>query len=908
MYLFPVYSFPVSSNVAVDNILERLVKTPTSQQTQKRRQARGNENTNTRVRAVRLGHPARIQKSIMEYSLEALVQNNDGTEIVTDIRKELKSYLQIASDPKRKGFEKRSAYREIKQLRKEMRKREEKVVDNLMTNAQVVLSTNVGASSYILDKFQKSSKPFDLVIIDEAAQALEATCWIPILRGKRTILAGDHCQLPPTIKSQKVEVKRELGRTLFQRMMSLSNHLQHTRMLQVQYRMHEDIAGWANAAMYDGKLRNHESVKSRKLFHLPHVSDTNEKTPFLHTVARTSTLLLVDTAGCEMFEQENSAGSRFNEGEADIVAQHVRNLIHIGLEEQEIAVITPYNGQVEVLRSELLSEFPKLEIRSVDGFQGGEREAVVLSLVRSSDRGGLNGIGFLRDERRLNVAVTRAKRHCAVICDCDTVSQNYFLKGLVTWMEDKGEYLSALEFTGNDEQAVVTDLSREVYVDDDTFKGTTVDALKKENEIKSISNDETQVESPKPNKQNESQEPNLEELADRLAFFVEVAEVGEEMEVEIDLSRKDIDRICSEFHLACVSTRHNDTHQIYVISKPDTAKVKIQNDNWIEEFHDQISLFSDIASDYEEMVLNCSHDEQNFFVHQLCMQYGLLYRCPADDGSIIIYKNCNDVPKSNDFYEPQVMKAPPGKISDDDMPPGRNRESTKYDFEELSDKDDCKVPIADPCSSGGNIGDDKDERQHEFEVEKSLGVQVEVMKEPVVIHNSSIEFVGQRDAMVESKGIESVSSASKQETKPIRLPSISSEIKDEKRKGAGTSSMNMNQLLGSLAEERMLRTGHVNKNKKKKSKAKKTKPKETKVKENDNLDDLDDMAFLDAQVDKVQNSHGRKIEGSGNYRTIMNGILIAKPKAPEKKKDQRASSTLNTKIKQAQKNRRAKKK
>ena len=114
-----------------------------------------------------------------------------------------------------------------------------------------------------------------------------------------------------------------------------------------------------------------------------------------------------------------------------------------GLREADIAIITPYNGQVEILKNLLLIDFPKLEIRSVDGFQGGEREAVVLSLVRSSDRNGADGIGFLRDKRRLNVAITRAKRQCAVICDTDTVSQNEFLRGLVDWMEDKGEYFSA---------------------------------------------------------------------------------------------------------------------------------------------------------------------------------------------------------------------------------------------------------------------------------------------------------------------------------------------------------------------------------------------------------------------------------------------------------------------------------
>ena len=124
----------------------------------------------------------------------------------------------------------------------------------------------------------------------------------------------------------------------------------------------------------------------------------------------------------------------------------MHSLISLGLRAEDIAVITPYNGQVECLRKILLPDIPKLEIKSVDGFQGGEREAVVLSLVRSSDRGEL-GVGFLRDERRLNVAITRAKRHCAVICDCETVSKNKFIKGLVDWMEEKGEYRSGAEYT-----------------------------------------------------------------------------------------------------------------------------------------------------------------------------------------------------------------------------------------------------------------------------------------------------------------------------------------------------------------------------------------------------------------------------------------------------------------------------
>jgi superfamily I DNA and/or RNA helicase len=118
-----------------------------------------------------------------------------------------------------------------------------------------------------------------------------------------------------------------------------------------------------------------------------------------------------------MVESTNAAGSRYNEGEAQLVQLHVQKLLDYGVQQEQIAIISPYNGQVEILRLALLPDFPKLQIRSVDGFQGGEREAVIISLVRSSDQGGQDGIGFLRDDRRLNVAVTRAKRHCCVICD-----------------------------------------------------------------------------------------------------------------------------------------------------------------------------------------------------------------------------------------------------------------------------------------------------------------------------------------------------------------------------------------------------------------------------------------------------------------------------------------------------------
>lgn len=451
------------SNVAVDNVLDRVMSLENEKQTPdtgKRKSASKRSRTNKKIKAVRLGHPARIQHDTQKYSLESLVQSSEGTEIVRDCRSEMKGYLKTLSNAKSRPTEKRAAYREMKSLRKEIRTREEKVVGEILRDSSVVFATNVGAASSLFNRTRDAKGDpivFDLVIIDEAAQALEASCWISLLRGKRAVLAGDHKQLSPTIKCSVGEVQRELGRTLFERLMVAYDKSNdgisccRSKMLEVQYRMHQDISDWASRAMYNGKLISHESVRDRKLLTLPPVAEKlkqkSDKTNIDDVALEKVTLMLIDTTGCDMHETANEAGSKSNEGEASIVVSHVNSLISLGLRAEDIAVITPYNGQVELLRNLLLPTLPKLEIRSVDGFQGGEREAVVLSLVRSSDRGGKNGIGFLRDERRLNVAVTRSKRHCAVICDCDTVSKNTFIKGLVNWMEERGEYRSGAEYT-----------------------------------------------------------------------------------------------------------------------------------------------------------------------------------------------------------------------------------------------------------------------------------------------------------------------------------------------------------------------------------------------------------------------------------------------------------------------------
>ena len=541
------------SNVAVDNVLDRVMSIENERQCTDTvgRQKRGTNKASTKkkkIKAVRLGHPARIQHGIQQYSLESLVQSSEGTELVKDCRSELKEYLKTLSNAKSRPLEKRTAYREMKVLKKEIRTREEKVVGEILRDSNVVLATNVGAASTLFHRMKDSKgEPisFDLVILDEAAQALEASCWISLLRGKRAVLAGDHKQLPPTIKCSVRDVQQGLGRTLFERLMhaydeNKQSSMCHSMMLEVQYRMNQQISDWASNAMYDGKIISHDSVKDRQLSSLPEVAEkmkTQTDAKEDHSELENITLMLVDTTGCDMHETVNEAGSRYNEGEAKIVVSHVHTLINLGIRPQDIAVITPYNGQVELLRKLLLPDVAKLEIRSVDGFQGGEKEAVVLSLVRSSERGGQDGVGFLKDERRLNVAVTRAKRHCAVICDCETVSKNKFIKGLVDWFDQNGDYRSGTEYIGGDIRVVSCESLQHLQkqIDGDSSKPKKDEqpkAVKEQNTFNQATTRTTKDEKGPIEAQNLSQveiESNRVALMERIKSFSESGKKDDEL-------------------------------------------------------------------------------------------------------------------------------------------------------------------------------------------------------------------------------------------------------------------------------------------------------------------------------------------------------------------------------------------
>ncbi|XP_068116839.1 DNA-binding protein SMUBP-2 [Hyperolius riggenbachi] len=425
------------SNVAVDNLVERLAV--------------------YKERILRLGHPARLLESLQHHSLDAVLARSDNAQIVADIRKDIDlTFAKIRKLPHR---EEKSGYRtEIKVLRKELKEREEAAMMETLKAANVILATNTGASPDGPLKLLPDNY-FDLVVIDECTQALEASCWIALLQAKKCILAGDHKQLPPTIISHKAAAKG-LSLSLMERVIKTYGESM-VKMLTVQYRMHDSIMLWSSQAFYGGRLTAHPSVAHHLLKDLPGVTLTEETSV---------PLLLIDTAHCGLFEMDvEDEQSKGNPGEVRLVDLHVQALTAAGLKTGNIAVIAPYNLQVDLLRQCLRSKYPDLEIKSVDGFQGREKEAIILSFVRSNTKG---EVGFLAEERRINVAITRARRHVAVICDSHTVGNKKFIKDLVAYFNDHGEVRTAFEY--------LDDIVPEKYSRDNERSSTAETSVKNE--------------------------------------------------------------------------------------------------------------------------------------------------------------------------------------------------------------------------------------------------------------------------------------------------------------------------------------------------------------------------------------------------------------------------------------------
>ncbi|RMZ52214.1 hypothetical protein APUTEX25_001604, partial [Auxenochlorella protothecoides] len=374
---------------------------------------------------------------VLDVSLEAKVLRSDNSALAKDCRKEMKALNAqlLKLQGRREGAARRGVRSELRLLAKEERKRQERAVAEVLAATRVVCCTLAGVDARQL----RDLPDFDLVVVDEAAQALEPACWSALLRGKRGLLAGDHLQLPPTVVSEAAAAAG-LAATLFERLQGMAPKGPRSVMLTQQYRMHTDIMDWCSVALYGGRLVAAPAVAAHTLADLPGVHGDDS--------ALCAALLFIDTAGCDCPEAvEREGGSTYNPREAAAAMAHVARLLAAGVRPEDVGVITPYAAQVARLRELRPPELAaRLEISTVDGFQGREKEAVVISCVRSSggEAGGA-GVGFLADARRMNVAVTRARRHCALVGDGDTLAGDAFLAGLVDHASARGEYESAAD-------------------------------------------------------------------------------------------------------------------------------------------------------------------------------------------------------------------------------------------------------------------------------------------------------------------------------------------------------------------------------------------------------------------------------------------------------------------------------
>ncbi len=375
---------------------------------------------------VRLGHPARIAPELRARAIDLLAEKHPDARQARKVARDAFALFRQADrwtrDKPLLG-EKAALRREARDLLAEVRKLESLAVARVLDDTRIVCATLTGLDSGLLGQLR-----FAVAVLDEACQSTEPTNWVPLLRADKLVLAGDHCQLPATVLSQEA-AEQGLATSLMERLI-VQRGAEVARMLTVQHRMHNAIMAFSNSEFYENALVAHETVAEHRLCDLPGV----QTDPFTESAVQ-----FIDTAGAGYDEEpEEDTGSRRNLKEAALTARKVRQLCEAGVTASQIGVITPYRAQVQQLR-ERLRDLPNLEIDSVDGFQGREKEVIVLSLVRSNPEG---EIGFLDDVRRTNVAFTRARRKLIVIGDSATLSHHPFYQRMLTHLENSGAYSS----------------------------------------------------------------------------------------------------------------------------------------------------------------------------------------------------------------------------------------------------------------------------------------------------------------------------------------------------------------------------------------------------------------------------------------------------------------------------------
>jgi len=419
------------SNTAVDNIVEGLIKNG--------------------VKVVRIGHPARLKKELLEVSIDAVAEKHPKYEEIRKLDKKIKklktiqeAYMKPTAQRRRgltdnqimkyarSGKKARGQtleniksmaewirlQKEINKLYQEKRRIEEEIIEDILEGAEVIATTNSSAGSeFLMEKY------FDVVFIDEASQSVEPACLIPIIKGTKLIMAGDHKQLPPTVLHPEA---KPLSFTMFERFMKIYPECSY--MLRIQYRMNEKIKAFSSKEFYNNELISAESVKDRKLSDLVEINKED-------LILDDTPIIFIDTLGKFMEETKKASRSKYNPKEAELVKYIVEKIKELGISPEDIGVITPYKDHEDYLKKII----PDVEVKTVDGFQGREKEIIIISLVRSNPD---ENIGFLDDLRRLNVALTRAKRKLIIIGDSKTLSSNETYRKLIEYIKENGKYIT----------------------------------------------------------------------------------------------------------------------------------------------------------------------------------------------------------------------------------------------------------------------------------------------------------------------------------------------------------------------------------------------------------------------------------------------------------------------------------
>lgn len=385
------------------------------------------------VNVIRVGNPARVSEELLALTLDGKMAEHSSMKQIRSYKKQANEFKNMAHKYKRnfgraEQEQRKALFDEAHKIMKEVERTEQFIIDDLIGKAQVVTATLVGANHYTIRKLN-----YHTVVIDEAGQALEPACWIPILKAQKLVLAGDPYQLSPTIKSHEAG-KAGLNTTLLEKAIRL--YPESVVLLEEQYRMNESIMSYSSTVFYENMLKAHGSVAKRLLY-------PGDKP-----------LVFIDTAGCAYYEKAEGT-SITNPDEAQFLLKNLEQLVHelskhYSFEEfPSIAVVSPYRQQVLLLK-ELSLENPvlkhhadKISINTIDSFQGQERDIVYIGMTRSNEEG---SIGFLSDIRRMNVAMTRAKKKLVVIGDSATLSRLPFYSDFIRSTEEIDSYHSAWEF------------------------------------------------------------------------------------------------------------------------------------------------------------------------------------------------------------------------------------------------------------------------------------------------------------------------------------------------------------------------------------------------------------------------------------------------------------------------------